>query len=854
MDAEDTKERIRQLRQKVISDPSSLALKQDFSQLTEQRLKSVKSWKPVQQEEPIKTVKLDSHPSDRSVKTPQGIQEEFENSYQSNLEGGQGYGLVTEKFNPDQTQLLKQIDLRIENNSKEFLRLFEEKIEKMKTGFVSQSIFEEYKEQLNQKLFDETQALERFFESKVNSLEEVLSKQNASLAEYLAGETLNLTKNVQNEIDNAFAQTTTLQTILPNKLAEVENKIFSQFNEKVRLLESEIMSLKDLSTLRTETIGSELSAQINELGEKLVFESKRSEEENMALRDSFDQRINSNLDTLQADMVENSSFMEGEVENLKQNILSKNEMLETDLKSKINVLDKKISSDVIAIKLPLNEKLDSLANDFMNLKETSALRSEAISSNLEEKVESLNGNIDDLRDSFAIKSEAMLSEINFEISDLKRMLDLTAENSQTADETTRSYVDEQVVALTAVAKSTALEKFESLKKEIINIKDLFALRSDSISSELGMRIDDLKVTTDLTNEKRIKESDLIRSSLEGNIELVKSSIEKMLSQKLLVIEGSLADLKNTFDLDVKNIGSNIDNKIQELGDRVNSNETQSKADAGILRSLVEEKVKSSNQSLENSVNHELKNIEEKITALVASFGTQIKDISVELGAELKILDDKLSSSFEENLEEMQGLLKSLESNDGEIKSHLEKLEGHFGKLEKDVADNMSTLRVALSDSERRALGLTKDKYRTLKSLVWEQLDKLRKREENFDKSLAKIQGNMVTSDSLDSQLSGKVRGISESNKALFRDEIKKIGALIKSLQGRILSESELKELFQNYTLNVNIGRNKVLLSKVKRDFEGEKIYNKYLGNEKIAKGLALTLLTGCLIAFVKALI
>ena len=49
----------------------------------------------------------------------------------------------------------------------------------------------------------------------------------------------------------------------------------------------------------------------------------------------------------------------------------------------------------------------------------------------------------------------------------------------------------------------------SLKKEIINIKDLFALRSDSISSELGMRIDDLKVTTDLSNEKRKKESDII---------------------------------------------------------------------------------------------------------------------------------------------------------------------------------------------------------------------------------------------------------------------------------------------------------------------------------------------------------
>ena len=854
MDAEDTKERIRQLRQRVVSDPSSISLGQDFSALTEQRLKSVKSWKPVKQEEPSKAVKLDNLPSDNYVKTPQGIQEEFENRYQSNLKGERGSGLVTEKFNPDQTQLLKQIDLRMENNSKEFLRFFEDKIEKMKNGVVSQSTFDEYKEKLNQKLFDEIQAFEKSFANKINSLEEILSKQNASWTEHLASETLNLTKNVQNEIDNAFAQTSELQTILPNKLAEVENKIFAQFNEKVRLLESEIMTLKDFSTLRTETMGSELSAQINEIVEKAAFEAKRIDEENKVLQDTFDQRINSSLDTLQADMVENSSLMEGEVENLKQQILSKSELLEADLKSKINDLDQKIVSDVMAIKLPINDKLDSLAVDFINLKETSALRSEAISSNLGEKIENLNGDLGDLRDSFAIKSEAMLSEINFEIGDLKRMLDLIAENSQTADETTRSYVDEQVGALTALAKSTAVEKFESLKKEITNIKDLFALRSDSISSELGMRIDDLKVTTDLNNEKRIKESDLMRSALEGNIELTKSSIEKMLSQKILVIEGRLTDLKNTFDLDVKNIGSNVNNKIQELGDQINSNASQSKADAGILKSFVEEKVKSNKQSLENSINHELRNVEEKISALMTSFGTQIKDISVELGAELKILDNKLSSSFEENLEETQEFLKSLESNEGKIKSHVEKLEGQFGKLEKDVADNLSALRLALSDSERRALGVTKDKYRTLKSLVWEQLDKLRKKEEGFDKSLAEIKGNMVTSDSLDSQLSSKVRGVSESNKTLFRDEIKKIAASIKALQGRILSESELKELFQNHTLNVNIGRNKALLSKVKSDYESDKLYKKYLGKEKIAKGLALTLVTGCLIAFVKTLV
>ena len=118
-------------------------------------------------------------------------------------------------------------------NSKEFLRFFEDKIEKMKNGVVSQSTFDEYKEKLNQKLFDEIQAFEKSFANKINSLEEILSKQNASWTEHLASETLNLTKNVQNEIDNAFAQTSELQTILPNKLAEVDYTVANRVSDDV---------------------------------------------------------------------------------------------------------------------------------------------------------------------------------------------------------------------------------------------------------------------------------------------------------------------------------------------------------------------------------------------------------------------------------------------------------------------------------------------------------------------------------------------------------------------------------------------------------------------------------------------
>ena len=55
---------------------------------------------------------------------------------------------------------------------------------------------------------------------------------------------------------------------------------------------------------------------------------------------------------------------------------------------------------------------------------------------------------------------------------------------------------------------------------------------------------------------------------------------------------------------------------------------------------------------------------------------------------------------------------------------------------------------------------------------------------------------------------------------------RQIDTLIKSLDSRILSESELIEIFQNHNLNVNISQNKKLLSKVKKEYETQKLNNK----------------------------
>ena len=79
MDAEDTKERIRQLRQRVVSDPSSIVAGQDFSALTEERLKAVKSWKSVTKGENPNKLPSNDAAGSFSANTAGDIKEEFEN-------------------------------------------------------------------------------------------------------------------------------------------------------------------------------------------------------------------------------------------------------------------------------------------------------------------------------------------------------------------------------------------------------------------------------------------------------------------------------------------------------------------------------------------------------------------------------------------------------------------------------------------------------------------------------------------------------------------------------------------------------------------------------------------------------
>ena len=108
---------------------------------------------------------------------------------------------------------------------------------------------------------------------------------------------------------------------------------------------------------------------------------------------------------------------------------------------------------------------------------------------------------------------------------------------------------------------------------------------------------------------------------------------------------------------------------------------------------------------------------------------------------------------------------------------------------------------------------------------------------------------MFTLPTLKKNIQNQLNNENNKLKLKISSQISEINNLIKGLDNRILSEKELIEIFENHTLNVNITQNEKLLSKVKKEYENQKL-NQPKKN-KITKMISVVILAVSLISILK---
>ena len=122
-------------------------------------------------------------------------------------------------------------------------------------------------------------------------------------------------------------------------------------------------------------------------------------------------------------------------------------------------------------------------------------------------------------------------------------------------------------------------------------------------------------------------------------------------------------------------------------------------------------------------------------------------------------------------------------------------------------------------TQKEVLGLLKDKYKTLKSMIWEEISNLKQLDNNTLEKVSKIEKIMVSEPELKNKIKKQLICENKKFNSYLNNQLDKINDTIQEIENRILNEKELKEIFENHSLNVNISQNKKLLSKVQKDYE-----------------------------------
>ena len=202
---------------------------------------------------------------------------------------------------------------------------------------------------------------------------------------------------------------------------------------------------------------------------------------------------------------------------------------------------------------------------------------------------------------FALRSEAMSSELSLQIEDLRGMVDLNARKSEKDDESIKLLIDEKIKSKVTTVKTQLEDQLKGLEWEVGNLRDSFALRSEAMSSELSLQIDDLKSEIDLNVQKGKKENESIKLILTEKVESAISSVKTDVNKKLNGFEYELTSQKNFFNDQTKNISSELGVQIENLKSDVDSNAQKSEKQNKSIQLILNEKIESTVLSAKTDV-------------------------------------------------------------------------------------------------------------------------------------------------------------------------------------------------------------------------------------------------------------
>ena len=779
LNAEDTKERIRKLRLKVVSGPLDPVVEDNFKENILESTKITTGWNDTAGSENAgqNKIKKNNFIKENVEKALVSLSQKKSKKIQDQND--------TKNLNNNmfsQSAIQNEIDNRITNNSKLIIELFNERIEDLKSKIVNTDNFDDFRnriaEQLEASITHITEKLnEKIIEIRKQTdqsdkeLNNLINKKSLELLN-TTKENINLFSDRLNEYDNKFPETT----------KKLEEKIYSDINHLVDEFSSKIKVETDKVTL------------INEM-----------------FKNDF-----------------------------------------TKITENLEELDRKT-----------DEKINTLSNDFETEKSESINQFSLVT----DSHNSLKRDFDDFRDSAGLKSDALASEISFQIDDLNtefnKKLNVFNQELESAIDTFNT--DNKSI----IGKFDV--KFENLHETVSSTASQIHKDNQELKSDLDKRVN-------LLENNSIKQIDYLENELNKNldtnekaIDTIKSSLEKIIDEnkkqsldKIQLVDKNIAEKLDVFNKELKTYSLSL---YAELNEEINKSNIKSNdflqntniSISGLKKEiedgkkiLLTEILRKNNdlkESFKKGLDETNKNFNNSFIEMKKAYDLKIKNYANIFDAKIMKNDE----SSKQNIDKLNQILSEIksktESNFSELSKKLSNINDVIINYKKENTDNQKILETKFIEAQKNVLGLFKDKYKTLKSQIWGEFSIFRNANKKNLEKINQIEKMMVTLPTLNKNIQTQLKNENNKLKLKISNQIHEVNDLIKGLDNRILTEKELIEIFQNHSLNVNIAQNDKLLSKVKKQYENQKL-NQPKKN-KLSKMISVVILTVALISILK---
>ncbi len=647
----------------------------------------------------------------------------------------------------------------------------------------------------NKALKNELDELNRSIKLDISSVEERFSSENQKL---------------ETDLENNSGKL----TMFENLVAERQTSLEESFSEKVRQNDDRISILGADTQKRLSEIAVEFASKSDNLETTLLNKLDDTSSENNTKIIGVEQLINDSIlgssqanKSLKERLEELTRSVQLEISSITERFSSKNQKVEIDLK---NSADK-----LIAFEKTVDERQNSLEENFYEKLQQNGDRISLLSAETQ-------GQISEITREFANKSDALeaamldkfentFAESNSKINGVEQLVNDSIVSSSQENKAFKERLDELNRSLqldiSSVAKGFASEtkKNETELKKISDRLTVFENsvyeRQNTLEENFSEKLQQIAKRFSSANQKietELKNSADKLTVFENSVYEQQNSLEKDFLEKLQQNDDKISVLSAdtgkkmselAFDLENKNtnLATSMLDKYEHISFHLKKVEEQIEHQLGDLSKSIQKFVLSITDSQDqkiNTINQEAKEQREKIRsdfggikALVAEQNTTLEDTmstyKLESGKEIDSQSQKIQKSIkslkQEIFEHQRDIKTDFEKN---IKKRELKTNDYFSNRVKEI-------RGSLSDEIKSLSG----ELNSLKDVIKNKHSELTK---HIDNNLSIISKT------------------TEKDREYFSNRFEKVSDSIQSVESMIVKEEDLTELFQNYTLNVNI--------------------------------------------------